>query len=417
MILVGAIAASALALPSSAAGQARTYGSPLTAEANLPMGCETQLSHANDGGQGTYAASPSNQPDCTWRQQGVFGVTDMNQDGRFSSAPATGRITNIAVKSGPNPGLIRFTIVRELLCPSSTCNVGGPGGEGGNPPGGSYCCYFVDEGPVVRPNPPGPGNPNGITNFPTNFLVVRNVDNNGVLAVDHIVLSGVSNTGSLPLHTTGRNNAFFYTSPGSVNASSWHPRMQPADQQAGRREQVGVAGIELLMQWTWCPAGQTCTTATPVPTGQPPPPDRVAPTFARPLRLVRNLFRVAPGATPVQIAQAARRPVPRGTTFTFSASEPGKLSIAIAKPAAGRRVGRRCVAPTRANRRRPRCTRYVTRATLRRPAGAGANRVAFTGRIGRRALASGRYRASATVKDVAGNTSRASSAFFTIVPG
>ena len=57
--------------PDSAAGQARTYGSPLTAEANIPMGCETRLVHGDDGGQGTYAAIPSNQPDCTWRQQGV----------------------------------------------------------------------------------------------------------------------------------------------------------------------------------------------------------------------------------------------------------------------------------------------------------------------------------------------------------
>ena len=178
-----------------------------------------------------------------------------------------------------------------------------------------------------------------------------------------------------------------------------------------------MAGVELLMQWTWCPAGQTCATVTPLGQGQPPPPDRVAPTFARPLRLVRALFRVAPGATPVRIAGAARRPVPRGTTFTFSASEPGELSIVIAKPAAGRKVGRRCVAPTRANRRRRRCTRYVTRGTLRRSASAGANRVAFTGRIGRRRLTPGRYRAAATVKDAAGNTSKASTVFFTIVPG
>jgi hypothetical protein len=41
--------------------------------------------------------------------------------------------------------------------------------------------------------------------------------------------------------------------------------------------------------------------------------------------------------------------------------------------------------------------------------------VKFTGRIGRRALRPGAYRATVTAKDAAGNASKGSSARFTVV--
>ena len=44
----------------------------------------------------------------------------------------------------------------------------------------------------------------------------------------------------------------------------------------------------------------------------------------------------------------------------------------------------------------------------------GANKVVFTGRIGRRALAPSSYRATVTAKDAAGNVSKPSTASFTI---
>jgi virginiamycin B lyase len=138
--------------------------------------------------------------------------------------------------------------------------------------------------------------------------------------------------------------------------------------------------------------------------------DGVAPKFSKRLGLERKRFRVASGATPVSLARKAKR----GSAFKFSLSEPAQVSITIARPEKGRRVGGSCRKPTRSNRKRRRCTRYVSKGTLRRRGLQGANRVAFTGRIGKRKLAAGRYRARATAKDAAGNTSKASSAFFTI---
>jgi hypothetical protein len=400
---VVAVVALVLALPASASGQARTLGSPLANPPNIQLGCETHPALGDDGGTGTYYANPSNTPDCTWRQTGVVGVTDYNQDPRTSSVPGTGRITNIRVRSGPNPGLIRFVILRQLSCAQSTCNVGGPGSVGGGS-GGTYCCYFIEEGPVVRPNPPSAANPNGLTDFATNFFVARNVDSNGVLAADHVAVSGVSGTGSLPLHSTGRNNFFQSTEQGSVNVSFWYPRMggQPNDASAGRRED-GMPGMEILMQWTWCPAGQTCA-----PTAQPVPPT-AGPGAGTP-PAATSLTGL--GLTPSRL-RARRPPGSRaalGTTVRFRLSQAATVSFTVERLTAGRRLAnRRCVVPTRANRTRPRCTRMVTVGTFTRAGRAGANTTRFDGRIGGRPLPPGAYRLTASAG--AGATSTARSAF------
>ncbi len=141
--------------------------------------------------------------------------------------------------------------------------------------------------------------------------------------------------------------------------------------------------------------------------------DRAPPTFDRRLTAVPARFRVGARATPV--SARARRRIPVGTTLRFILSEPAAVRIVIARAAPGRRVGRACRRPTRANRKRPRCTRWIARGTLRRQGRQGPNAVAFTGRIGRRALPPGRYRATATARDAAGNISRPSRARFTIV--
>jgi hypothetical protein len=141
--------------------------------------------------------------------------------------------------------------------------------------------------------------------------------------------------------------------------------------------------------------------------------DRFAPRFDRRLALLRARFRAGATATPVS---AVRRPVtPVGSAFTFTLSEPATVAISIARRAAGRRVGRLCRAPSRANRGRAPCVRYVNVGALRRRGLQGPNRVTFSGRIGARRLAPGAYRASAVAKDAAGNASPASLAAFTVV--
>ena len=128
---------------------------------------------------------------------------------------------------------------------------------------------------------------------------------------------------------------------------------------------------------------------------------------------VTKRFRVGRAATP---RSAARKPR-RGGAFTYTVSEPGVVTFAIARALPGRRSGRRCVAPRRRLARAKRCTRLVRAGTLTRRALAGRNRTAFSGRIGKKALKPGRYVVTLTARDSLGQTSNSRKAKFTIVQG
>jgi Tol biopolymer transport system component len=135
----------------------------------------------------------------------------------------------------------------------------------------------------------------------------------------------------------------------------------------------------------------------PVTTGGGPPPDTIAPVISR-LRMTHTRFAVARGRTP-RIAR-----VPRGTAFLFRLSENASTRITLQRELPGRLKGRRCVKPRPGLRRK--CTRRTRAGTLvRTKTKAGANRVRFTGRVGRKALRPGRYRATLVATDAAGNRS------------
>jgi glucose/arabinose dehydrogenase len=137
--------------------------------------------------------------------------------------------------------------------------------------------------------------------------------------------------------------------------------------------------------------------------------DHQAPTISA-LRMQRRRFAVARGATALTAA------VRRGTAWRYTLSEAAQVAIRIDRLLPGRRVGRRCLAATRARRARPRCTRALLRGTLRRTGvRAGRRSTPFTGRLGRRALALGRYRATVTATDAAGNVSRPRSITFRVL--
>ena len=127
-------------------------------------------------------------------------------------------------------------------------------------------------------------------------------------------------------------------------------------------------------------------------------------------------FRVAKGRTAVSAQRRRRKPIPRGTTFRYTLSAPATVKIVIRRKLAGRRKAKRCVRPTRRLRRAKRCTRLLTKGTLTRRSKLGANSTRFTGRIGRRKLAPGKYAAVLTATDIAGNRSRARTLAFTGPP-
>jgi hypothetical protein len=109
--------------------------------------------------------------------------------------------------------------------------------------------------------------------------------------------------------------------------------------------------------------------------------------------------------------------VARGTKFRFALSEDARVVFTIHRVLPGRRVGRRCVKQTARNRSKRACKRYVKPRRFAMNAPAGANTKRFSGRIGRRALALGSYRATLVARDAAGNASKAKRLNFRVVRG
>ncbi|MDX6675685.1 MAG: virginiamycin lyase, partial [Solirubrobacteraceae bacterium] len=84
------------------------------------------------------------------------------------------------------------------------------------------------------------------------------------------------------------------------------------------------------------------------------------------------------------LAKFARSPIV-GTTFSFRVNEQSTTTFTFTQLLPGRRVGRRCLAPTRARRNRRRCTRLITvRPSLSYTTSAARHRLKFQGRLSRR---------------------------------
>jgi hypothetical protein len=141
--------------------------------------------------------------------------------------------------------------------------------------------------------------------------------------------------------------------------------------------------------------------------------DRTKPKISR-LSMTRRRFAVGPHAT---ARKAARHRGPKkGSAFRYVLSEKASVTITIQRPKPGRRVGKSCKVPSAKLEHRKRCTRYVTVGTLtRRATRAGRKTTKFSGRIGRKKLKPGRYRATLRAKDPAGNRSTTRRISFRIV--
>jgi hypothetical protein len=117
---------------------------------------------------------------------------------------------------------------------------------------------------------------------------------------------------------------------------------------------------------------------------------------------IPRTFAVDPkGRAETAVSARARR----GTTFRYRLSEVARVVFSIERPAAGRRSGKKCVRPSRKNRKKRRCTRYLFAGRFAVKSSAGLNSHHFSGRIGRGKLKPGRYRVTLAATDAAGNVS------------
>jgi hypothetical protein len=108
---------------------------------------------------------------------------------------------------------------------------------------------------------------------------------------------------------------------------------------------------------------------------------------------------------------------PVGTTFSFILDEPGHVTLSFTRSVGGRRVNGRCLAKSRRNRHRPKCSRPVLAGRFDLTGHQGQNTITgFTGTLpsGTR-LPVGNYTLTITMTDAAGVTSAPQSLSFAIV--
>ncbi|MBJ7457126.1 MAG: hypothetical protein JHC74_13810 [Thermoleophilia bacterium] len=128
--------------------------------------------------------------------------------------------------------------------------------------------------------------------------------------------------------------------------------------------------------------------------------------------VLRSLL-VAPRGFAALRSGPSARPAGRrvaGTLVAFGTDRAATVTFRVARRVAGRRAAGRCRPLARAPRTAPRCTRIApVRGSFTRPVPAGATRLAFSGRIGGRALAPGVYELRATPRadGLSGRTAKA----------
>jgi hypothetical protein len=127
--------------------------------------------------------------------------------------------------------------------------------------------------------------------------------------------------------------------------------------------------------------------------------DLTRPVLTR-ISLSSRRFRAARSGAAVRLA------APLGTRIRYRLNEAASVTLRYERKTTGRRVGGRCRAATRRNRKRAKCTRWVrVRGTARHRGRAGTNAFRLTGRMRGRALRLGVYRLLLSARDGAGNAS------------
>ena len=214
-----------LLVPAFAGAQAVTRGSPLTATPNVPFGCEAQVSLPPLGSD-QFVLAPAGLPSCSWWSTGPAAAVGATNTGYV---PTTGTVTNVRVRSGPNPAPLRLVQLRSV----------------------AGCCT------VVRHTEPFQPVPNSVTQVTVNWLSEAVRDSvAGVSTNDIIGFSAIGGTGTLPISDQGPGTHSPQTAfaPGVMGAGFTSPMGQPGALIAASN--VGATGYEVLLQYDFvpCPA-------------------------------------------------------------------------------------------------------------------------------------------------------------------
>ncbi|MGD0455839.1 MAG: hypothetical protein ABSB69_19815 [Solirubrobacteraceae bacterium] len=105
-----------------------------------------------------------------------------------------------------------------------------------------------------------------------------------------------------------------------------------------------------------------------------------------------------------------------GSTFSFALNEQATGNLTFTRSSPGRKVGGKCLAQSKANRKKARCTRTITAGTLTFTEHEGTNRVYFDGRLSAtKKLSTGRYTLNIIATNAQARRSSPASLSFMIV--
>ena len=117
-----------------------------------------------------------------------------------------------------------------------------------------------------------------------------------------------------------------------------------------------------------------------------------------------------------QLPRIATRRPPVGSTFSFALNEQATGNLTFTRSSPGRKVGGKCLAQSKANRKKARCTRTITAGTLTFTEHEGTNRVYFDGRLSAtKKLSTGRYTLNIIATNAQARRSSPASLSFMIV--
>lgn len=128
--------------------------------------------------------------------------------------------------------------------------------------------------------------------------------------------------------------------------------------------------------------------------------------------------RFAVGKKPTaKVAAKKRRKVAKGTKVRFTIDLKATVAVVIQKRSVGRKVGGKCRKTKKHNRSKKKCARFDTVGKIQRKnLAAGSRKIAFSGRIGKKKLKPGKYRAAVRASNQNG-TSKTVNRPFTVVKG
>jgi virginiamycin B lyase len=121
----------------------------------------------------------------------------------------------------------------------------------------------------------------------------------------------------------------------------------------------------------------------------PPPPPPVAVLSVSSFKVSPRAFKAAPRGASI----TAKKKRKTGTTVSYRLSASASARFTVERRQAGRKRGKKCVKPTRSNKRAKRCTRYVVvKGRFQHSGKTGSNKFHFSGRVGGKKLRPGSYR-------------------------